>query len=54
VKGVRFQHCATRRPGEQARAYGASGADELCFLDISASLEARGTLVRLVSKWRRS
>jgi len=51
VKGVRFQ--ALRDAGdpvEQARAYGAAGADELCFLDISASLEARGTLVRLVEQ----
>ena len=51
VKGVRFQ--ALRDAGDpvdQARAYGAAGADELCFLDISASLEARGTLVRLVEQ----
>ncbi len=51
VKGVRFQ--ALRDAGdpvEQGRAYGAAGADEICFLDISASLEARGTLVRLVEQ----
>jgi cyclase len=30
-------------PVEAARAYDAAGADELCFLDISASREARGT-----------
>ena len=49
VKGVRFQDLRDAGdPVEQARAYGAAGADELCFLDISASLEARGTLVRLV------
>lgn len=49
VKGVRFQ--ALRDAGdpvEQAAAYDAQGADELAFLDISASLEARGTLVKLV------
>src|SRR5260370_854621 len=49
VKGVRFE--ALRDAGDPvqaARAYGAAGADELCFLDISASLESRGTLVELV------
>jgi cyclase len=51
VKGVRFQELRDAGdPVEQARAYGAAGADELCFLDISASLEARGTLVRLVTE----
>jgi len=51
VKGVNF--AALRDAGdplEQARAYGAAGADEVCFLDISASLEARGTLVQLVER----
>ena len=51
VKGVRFQELRDAGdPVEQARAYGSAGADELCFLDISASLEARGTLVRLVEQ----
>ncbi|HYS11633.1 MAG TPA: imidazole glycerol phosphate synthase subunit HisF [Myxococcales bacterium] len=51
VKGVRFQSLRDAGdPVEQGRAYGAAGADELCFLDISASLEARGTLVRLVEQ----
>jgi cyclase len=31
-------------PVEQARAYDAAGADELCFLDITASSENRDTL----------
>src|SRR5229473_2865791 len=49
VKGVRFHELRDAGdPVEQARAYGAAGADELCFLDISASLESRGTLVQLV------
>ncbi len=49
VKGVKFQELRDAGdPVEQARAYGAAGADELCFLDISASLESRGTLVELV------
>src|SRR2546427_12332786 len=51
VKGVRFQELRDAGdPGGQARAYGGAGADEVCFLDISASLEARGTLVRLVEQ----
>jgi cyclase len=51
VKGVRFRELRDAGdPAEQARTYAKAGADELCFLDISASLEARGTLVRLVEK----
>ena len=51
VKGVKFQELRDAGdPVEAARAYGAAGADELCFLDISASLESRGTLVQLVEK----
>ncbi len=51
VKGVRFQELRDAGdPVEQARAYGAAGADELCFLDIGASLESRGTLVQLVER----
>ncbi len=51
VKGVQFAELRDAGdPVEQARAYGAAGADELCFLDISASLEARGTLVKLVER----
>jgi len=51
VKGVKFQELRDAGdPVEQARAYGEAGADELCFLDISASLEDRGTLVTLVER----
>jgi cyclase len=51
VKGVRFHELRDAGdPVEQARTYGAAGADELCFLDISASLESRGTLVQLVER----
>jgi imidazole glycerol-phosphate synthase subunit HisF len=51
VKGVRFEELRDAGdPVEQARAYGRAGADELCFLDISASLEKRGTLVALVER----
>jgi len=51
VKGVRFEELRDAGdPVEQARAYGRAGADELCFLDISASLESRGTLAALVER----
>ena len=46
VKGVNFVDLKDAGdPVEQARAYDAAGADELCFLDISASHEQRGTLM---------
>lgn len=51
VKGVNF--VALRDAGdpvEQARAYDAAGADELCFLDITASHEARGTMLDVVRR----
>jgi imidazole glycerol-phosphate synthase subunit HisF len=45
VKGVRFTELRDAgNPVEIARAYDASGADELCFLDISASHENRSIL----------
>ena len=54
VKGVKFQELRDAGdPVEAARAYGAAGADELCFLDISASLEERGTLLGLVERCAR-
>jgi len=37
-------------PVESAIAYDAAGADELCFLDITASHENRGTLMDVVSR----
>jgi len=49
VKGVNF--VALRDAGdpvEAARAYDAAGADELCFLDITAAHENRGTLLHIV------
>ena len=49
VKGVNFVDLKDAGdPVEQARAYDAAGADELCFLDISASHEGRGTLLDVV------
>ena len=49
VKGVNFVDLVDAGdPVEAARAYDAAGADELCFLDISASHEGRETLVDVV------
>ncbi|RMF73041.1 MAG: imidazole glycerol phosphate synthase subunit HisF [Alphaproteobacteria bacterium] len=51
VKGVRFQELKDAGdPVEQARLYDEEGADELCFLDISASHEGRETLLDVVSR----
>jgi cyclase len=51
VKGVRFQDLRDAGdPVEQAAYYDAQGADELVFLDISASHEERGTLLDLVRR----
>jgi cyclase len=51
VKGVNFVDLRDAGdPVEAARAYDAAGADELCFLDISASREARGTLLDLARR----
>lgn len=50
VKGVNFVDLRDAGdPVEAARAYDAAGADELCFLDISASHEGRGTLLDIVA-----
>jgi len=51
VKGVKFLGLRDAGdPVEVAKAYDAQGADELIFLDITASLENRKTLVDLVEK----
>ncbi len=51
VKGVNFVNLRDAGdPVEAARAYDVAGADELCFLDISASNEARGTLLDMVAR----
>lgn len=51
VKGVNFVDLKDAGdPVEQAHAYDAAGADELCFLDISASHEGRGTLLDMVRR----
>jgi len=49
VKGINFVNIIDAGdPVEIARAYNASGADELVFLDISATLEERGTMIDVV------
>jgi cyclase len=51
VKGVRFVDLTDAGdPVESARAYDAAGADELCFLDITASHENRGTILDVVAR----
>ncbi|MEM1139838.1 MAG: imidazole glycerol phosphate synthase subunit HisF [Pseudomonadota bacterium] len=49
VKGVQFVDLRDAGdPVEQAKVYDAAGADELCFLDITASHERRGILLDVV------
>ncbi len=51
VKGVQFVDLRDAGdPVEAARAYDAAGADELCFLDITASHEDRGILLDVVRR----
>ena len=51
VKGVNFVGLRDAGdPVECARAYDAAGADELCFLDITASHENRGTMLDVVAR----
>jgi cyclase len=51
VKGVNFVDLKDAGdPAEAAAAYDAQGADEICFLDISASHEGRTTLLDVVQR----
>ncbi len=51
VKGVSFVNLRDAGdPVEQARVYARAGADELTFLDITASVEQRGTLVEMIER----
>ena len=51
VKGVNFVNLVDAGdPVEQARIYDASGADELCFLDITATHEGRETIYEVISR----
>jgi imidazole glycerol-phosphate synthase subunit HisF len=51
VKGVQFLDLVDAGdPVESAKAYDAAGADELCFLDITASHEERAILLDVVAR----
>ncbi len=51
VKGINFLDLIDAGdPVEHAKHYSENGADEICFLDISASLENRNTMVNVVRK----
>ena len=55
VKGINFKDLKDiGSPAELAKVYEAQGADEVTFLDISASLESRGTMLDLVSETAKS
>ena len=51
VKGVQFENLRDAGdPVELARRYSAEGADEVTFLDVSASTEGRATTVEIVTR----
>jgi cyclase len=51
VKGINFQNLVDAGdPVELAKLYGDAGADELTFLDISASVEDRSTTLEMVAR----
>src|SRR5438445_409584 len=51
VKGVNFVHLRDAGdPVEIARRYDEAGADELAFLDITASSDARDTIVDVIAR----
>lgn len=51
VKGVNFVDLRDAGdPVEAAKAYDTAGADELCFLDIAATHEGRGTMLDAVTR----
>jgi imidazole glycerol-phosphate synthase subunit HisF len=51
VKGVNFVNLVDAGdPVEAAKAYDAAGADELCFLDITATHEGRGIMLDVVRR----
>ena len=51
VKGINFLDLVDAGdPVQQAKFYSENGADEICFLDISASLENRDTIINMVQQ----
>jgi len=54
VKGIHFVELKELGdPAEAAQAYSQAGADELVLLDITATLEGRGTLIEVVERTSR-
>jgi imidazole glycerol-phosphate synthase subunit HisF len=54
VKGIRFVDLTDEGdPPELAARYAAEGADEICFLDITAAPEGRGTILDVVERTAR-
>ncbi len=51
VKGINFVNLTDAgNPVEQAKIYNDAGADEICFLDIAASVENKETIVDVIKK----
>ncbi len=51
VKGINFINLIDAGdPAEQAKVYNDNGADEICFLDITASSENRNTILNVIKK----
>ena len=51
VKGINFVELKDAGdPAEQAKIYSDGGADEICFLDITASSENRETMIDIIKK----
>ena len=51
VKGINFLDLVDAGdPVQQAKFYSENGADEICFLDIGASLEKRDIILKMVEK----
>jgi len=51
VKGINFVNLIDAGdPIEQAKYYNDSGADEICFLDIAASVENKKTIINVIKK----
>ena len=51
VKGINFVNLSDAGdPVEQAKIYDENGADEICFLDITASSENRDILLKIIKK----
>ena len=49
VKGINFVNLTDAgNPVEQAKIYNDAGADEICFLDIAASVENKETIIDVI------